>query len=182
MKEAEFSIRTKKLPRKVALLFLPIYILTVVTFLCFSSSPNFPAQVSAYAQEILNASSGFLEIPSISLSAPVSTVSLSGRTLQVPDYIVGKYQVYENKVLLMGHSSTVFLELKNIKIGDQISYGGQVYQVISKEVRPKAEISMKEILKDEDKPMLTLMTCSGEHISNQDYSHRLIIDAVMSSE
>ena len=62
-------------------------------------------------------------------------------------------------------------------VGDEVVYDGESYVIVSEEVRAKAEISMREILRNETEPTLVLMTCSGEHIEGQDYSHRLIIYA-----
>ena len=156
-----------------------MYAMAGAAYFYLGSQPNFSGEASAYAREAAEAS-GVLEIPSISLSAPVSDAELSGRKLSVPDYIVGKYFSYEDRVLLMGHSSTVFAKLSEVKVGDEISYGGRVYKVASREIRPKAEISMQEILEDTGEPTLVLMTCAGEHVSGQDYSHRLIVNAVVS--
>ena len=77
----------------------------------------------------------------------------------------------------MGHSSTVFQNLKKVQTGDKIIYDGEEFTVIHREILEKSEISMREILRDEEEPTLVLMTCSGEHISGQDYSHRLILYA-----
>lgn len=179
MENAEFRIRTGRPFRRTILGVFLVYAVAGAAYLYLGVQPSFSGKASAYAKEAAEAS-GVLEIPSISLSAPVSNVELSGRKLSVPDYIVGRYFSYENRVLLMGHSSTVFTKLSDVKVGDEISYNGQVYRVTSREIRPKAEISMREILEDVGEPTLVLMTCAGEHVSGQDYSHRLIIDAVMS--
>ncbi len=181
MEGNEFKIRARRPSKRVTFGLLSVYALLVPVYFAVGFQPGFSGKVSAYAREVQSAS-GLLEIPSISLSAPVSRVELAGRKLSVPNYIVGKYQSYENKVLLMGHSSTVFADLSKIQAGNEISYDGQVFEVVSKEVREKSEISMKEILRDEEKLTLTLMTCFGEHISGQDYSHRLIVNAVVRGE
>ena len=181
MKESDFRIQRKWPSKRVVLGVLSVYAIAIPVYLYFGFQSSSSVSVSAYAKEISEAS-GLVEIPGISLSAPVSEATLDGRTLSVPNYIIGKYQTYENKVLLMGHSSTVFKGLPNIMVGDKISYNGRSYRVFSKEVLPKSEISMREILKDEEVPTITLMTCAGEHISGQDYSHRLVINAVVSGE
>lgn len=179
MEGTGFRIRTNRPFERVALgLFLACAVIVPV-FLYTGSQSGFSGRALAYAKEVQEAS-GVLEMSSISLSAPVSEVALSGRELSVPNYIVGKYQTNENKVLLMGHSSTVFADLDKVEVGDKFSYNGQSYLVVSKEIKAKSEISMREILEDEGVPILTLMTCAGENLSGQDYSHRLIVDAVMS--
>lgn len=178
MEGTGFRIRTNGLSQKVIFgLFFGCIIMTVV---CLLAGPQ-SSFSEVYAKEVAEASS-VLEIPSISLLVPVSKASLSGRTLSVPDYIVGEYKTYENKVLLMGHSSTAFANLSVVQLGDKISYDGVEYEVVSKEVKPKSEISMREILEDNGKKTIILMTCAGQHVSGKDYSHRLIVNAVVRGE
>lgn len=181
MKETDFRIQKKWPSKRAALSLLLIYAVFIPIYLYFGLQPDSNISVSAYAKEISEASS-VVEIPGISLSAPVSEATLDGRTLSVPNYIIGKYQTYKNKILLMGHSSTVFSGLSDIKIGDEVFYEGRSYRVVSKEIRPKSEIAMREILKNEEVPTITLMTCAGEYLSGQDYSHRLIVNAVVRGE
>ena len=180
MSTEEFRIRSR-FSRKSVILFLTVfYAIAIPTFLYLAFQPE-PIKVSAYVKEA-NEATGLITIPSISLSAPMSDVEINGHTFSVPNYIVGRYESYENKVLVMGHSSTVFQRLDEVSVGDKIIYDGKNFEVISREVRAKSDISMRDILRDEEEPTLVLMTCAGEHISGQDYSHRLIINAVMRSE
>ena len=174
MKDASFRIRTR---RNLVVGFLTLF-MAVLALVCVGLRPSFS---EAYAKEAAEAS-GVLEMPSISLLVPVSKATLSGRTLAVPEYIVGEYKIYENKVLLMGHSSTAFAGLSEVGLGDEVIYNGVVYKVIAKEIKPKSEISMRELLEDDGEKAIVLMTCAGQHISGQDYSHRLIVNAVVRGE
>ncbi|MBQ6354999.1 sortase [Candidatus Saccharibacteria bacterium] len=139
-----------------------------------------PSQSSA-SEEIVAASSenlaGQLIINSIGLSTPVEKVRLENHTLDVPDKIAGSFSEHENKTFLFGHSSTVFENLKNVKFGDVIDYNDHSYRIVNIEVRKKSEISMTNILKSEEIDTVILMTCSGEALGNDDYSHRLIVTA-----
>ena len=171
----ELRIRTHFTRKRIVTSLFVFYAVFVPVYLYVGLQPSGRA-ASVYAEEAEKAT-GSLEIPSILLSAPISDVELDGRTLAAPDYIVGRYQPYENKVLIMGHSSTVFQNLKKVQTGDKIIYDGEEFTVIYREILEKSEISMREVLRDEEEPTLVLMTCSGEHISGQDYSHRLILYA-----
>lgn len=138
-----------------------------------------PSESSA-SEEIAMASedlSGQLIINSIGLSSPVKAVRLQDRTLEVPDKIVGSFSKNENKIFLFGHSSTVFENLKNVNFGDVVDYNDHSYRITNIEVRKKSEISMTNVLRAEEKDTLVLMTCAGESLGNDDYSHRLIITA-----
>ena len=173
--EEEFRVRVRRDKRKLVIGLLAFYLVAIPVYLYFGFQPS-GNMVMAYAEEAKTAT-GSLAIPSIDLVAPMSDVELNGRVLSAPNYIVGRYQSYNNKVLVMGHSSTVFQRLPEVSVGDEILYDGQSFEIVSKEVRAKSEILMSEILKDEKEPTLVLMTCSGEHLSGQDYSLRLIIYA-----
>lgn len=173
--EEEFKVRVRRDKRKVVIGLLAFYAIAVPTYLYFGFQPS-GDKAFAYAEEARTAT-GSLAIPRINLTAPMADVELNGRVLTAPNYIVGRYQAYDNKVLVMGHSSTVFQRLPEVSVGDEILYDGQSFEIVSKEVKAKSEILMSEILKDEKEPTLVLMTCSGEHLSGQDYSHRLIIYA-----
>ena len=170
----EFRIRTHFTRKRVAVGLFVFYLVAIPVYLYIGLQPS--GAMAAYAEEARGAT-GSLEIPRISLSAPMSDVSLDGRTLTAPDYIVGRYVAHKNKVLVMGHSSTIFQRLKEVEIGDEFHYDDEQFVIISKEIRAKADISMKEILQDESEPTLVLMTCAGEHVTGQDYSHRLIMYA-----
>lgn len=119
-----------------------------------------------------------LEIPAIDLTTDVTKLKLQNNKLETPDLIAGSFTNNENKILLVGHSTTVFHNLAQISLGDEIFYAGKVYKVIAREMMEKAEISMREILRAEENETLVVMTCAGELYENQDASHRLIVTAI----
>ncbi len=133
---------------------------------------------AVYAEESTIADST-LEIPSINLSAPVMQSTLTDNVLSVPDQIAASYSSSTNKTLIFGHSSTIFKDLNSVKIGETATYNDKTYQITAITEKPKAEISMSEILAPATKDTIILMTCSGELIpnSNGDHTHRLIITA-----
>ena len=131
-----------------------------------------PAEAKTY--EI----SGHLEIPSIALNTDIASLSLENGELHTPSDLAGSYSNTPNKTFLVGHSTGIFQNLKNLQIGDQISYNGTIYIVSSIKTVAKPDISMNELLAAADRPTLILMTCAGELYENGDASHRLIIEAV----
>ena len=120
-----------------------------------------------------------LIIPSINLSSDVTKVEISDGNLPTPDYIVGSFATETSKEFLFGHSSTVFADLKNIKIGDEIIYDNRTYTVISYKTYVKSDVDMSRVLSRAERDSLTLMTCAGEDYGNGDSSHRLIINAIL---
>lgn len=120
-----------------------------------------------------------LIIPSINLSSDVTKVEISDGNLPTPDYIVGSFATETSKEFLFGHSSTVFADLKDIKIGDDIIYDDKTYTVISYNTYAKSEVDMSRVLSRAERDSLTLMTCAGEDYGNGDSSHRLIINAIL---
>ena len=91
--------------------------------------------------------------------------------------IVGSYGPNINKTLLVGHSSTVFEELDQLRVDQEINYNDSVYRVTEIKVLRKEEISMTEILSGASVDTIILMTCAGDSLPNQDATHRLIITA-----
>lgn len=118
-----------------------------------------------------------IEIPAINLASEVTTLSAEDHQLKTPDTIVGSFTRAKNKTFLIGHSTTVFKNLHELAVGDEIVYGGTRYHVTDVTVMEKALIDMGEILKAEDQDTLKLMTCAGEIFGNGDASHRLIVTA-----
>lgn len=119
-----------------------------------------------------------LAIAEIGLDAPVKKVEVQGTKLEVPEQIAGSYTPSNNKTLLIGHSSTIFKNLDQLRTGDEIVFNDERFIVANTEVLTKAEIDMSEILKDEEARTLILMTCAGENIGGNDFSHRLIVTAM----
>ncbi len=147
---------------------------------------NFCVQIlkntnSVYAEEAATATST-LSIPSISLTAPVTTIPFTGPKLDVPEQIAGSYSVHDNKTLIIGHSSTIFQGLKETKIGEKITLNNKMYQIMKIEEKAKSDISMQDVLQEENIDTIILMTCSGESIpgTDGDHTHRLIVTATIS--
>ena len=118
-----------------------------------------------------------LTIPSIGLTSPVEKSTVKDGELSVPDQIVGVYSKHHSKILLFGHSSTVFQHLKDVKVGDSVTYAGKTYHITEITEQKKTDISMKEILSPADIQTVIIMTCSGESLGDGDYTNRLIITA-----
>lgn len=121
-----------------------------------------------------------LKIPAINLETPVTTVELVNHQLAVPATIAGVYQPFENKLFIIGHSSTVFQNLDQLSIEDQITYDGELYTIIDRITLPKSDISMNDLLADAPQKTIIIMTCAGEPLPNQDATHRLILTATLS--
>ena len=140
---------------------LPVYI-----YLGFQ--PNIPADAASYPR---------LSIAAINLETPVEKLALEGRKLNVPDMIAGSYSSEPKKTLIVGHSSTVFEDLDQLEVGQELVYDDQRYSISGIEVLAKDDISMVEILSETAEDTIVLMTCAGESLPNQDATHRLIITA-----
>lgn len=118
-----------------------------------------------------------LNIPSINLTTDVVTLQLENRELKTPDAIVGSFSRANNKTLLIGHSTTVFQNLNNVKIGDEINYDNGIYVVKNIKVLEKANVDMSKILASTEKQTLEIMTCTGDLLDGGDATHRLMITA-----
>lgn len=118
-----------------------------------------------------------LEIPAIGLTADVTPLKLKDHHLETPSTIVGSFAREANKVLLIGHSSTVFRNLNNIAVGDEIIYDGILYKVLSAETLKKADVEMNTLLAATEKDTIVIMTCAGEELGENDATHRLIVTA-----
>ena len=155
-----------------------VYAVAAYAFIAIGLQPVRSAE-AAYAEESSYADAT-LDIPAIGLKAPVMQSSLTDNVLSVPEQIAASYSQAQNKVLIFGHSSTVFSELYQIEVGDEINYNEKNYKVADITEQPKAEIDMAEILAPAKEDTIILMTCSGELIpdSGGDHTHRLIITAV----
>lgn len=173
------SMQNKLRNRKIRLyvgIFL-IYFVAGFAFLAIGLQPVKSAE-AVYATEAESAEE-YLEIPAISLSTPVKISTLTGSDLSVPEQIAASYSMHDNKYFIFGHSSSVFKDIKNLQIGNQIIYQGQSYKVSLVEEKAKANVNMEDILASADIPTIILMTCSGEKIegTNGDHTHRIIVTA-----
>ena len=129
------------------------------------------------AQAVNPAVTGTLSIPGIGLASDVGALSLQDYHLETPDTIVGSYSRAKNKTLLVGHSTTVFQDLDEVKMGDEVFYNGKKYVVTQRVVLAKEEIKMGNLLKAEDRDTLLIMTCAGELLGGGEATHRLIVTA-----
>lgn len=120
-----------------------------------------------------------LEIPSIDLKTPVARVELIDRQLTVPATIAGIYQPFDNKLFIIGHSSTVFKNLDRLQINQSFTYDGEQYLITDRIILEKSAISMNELLSDAPEKTIIIMTCAGDPLPNQDATHRLIITATL---
>ncbi len=121
-----------------------------------------------------------LDIPSINLSTPITTITLTdGRQLISPATIAGVYEAAENKLFVIGHSSTVFNKLYRVKVNDIIGYNGKQYLIRELRTLQKSDINMGQILQSETEPTIIIMTCAGTPLPNQDATHRLIVTATL---
>ena len=97
--------------------------------------------------------------------------------MKTPDTIVGSYSRHEHKIFLFGHASGIFKNLANLQIGDEIVYQSITYKINSMIIEEKSMINMAEVLEEEEKDTLVLMTCAGEDLGNGDSTHRLLVTA-----
>lgn len=158
----------KKLANPRAI-FVSVYAVFLAAYIIIGLQP---ANATS-AETIVNT----LSIPSINLQTNVAKITLKDEQLQVPDNIVGEFHTSKKNHLLLGHSTTIFKNLENIDIGDTIFYGDNQYIVSTEEVKDKDQVNMKDLLKNTGAEKITLMTCAGKLLENQDATKRLIITA-----
>lgn len=123
-----------------------------------------------------------LEIPGINLDTDVTELSLNGNRLDTPDTIAGSYSEARNKILLIGHSSTVFQNLKDVNLGDEIYYDGATYRIVKERFVVKSAIDMDEILAPASEKTLVIMTCAGANLGSGDATHRFMVTAVINAD
>lgn len=159
------ELRTRLNPKKI---FIGVYFLAFAIYLIIGLQP-----VGATNYNIV----GALNIPEINLSSDVAAVEIENGRLETPNNIVGSYSRANNKTFLFGHSSTVFANLNDLKVGDEIVYNDDTFYVSQVDIIPKSEIRMSQLLKTADKNTLVIMTCAGTDLGDGDSTHRLIITA-----
>ncbi len=164
--ELKKSVDVRKVVISVYLLLIGVYLAVGFT----------PSKAEAFNYEI----SSELQIPSIGLTSDVTTLKMRDGQLNTPDSIVGSFSREKNKVFLVGHAGTVFQNLKDLKVGDEIFYDITKYTAKNIEILPKNEINMDEILQTADSETLVIMTCAGESLGRGDATHRLIVTATVS--
>lgn len=143
----------------------------MVGFLFYLAVGLLPAEAARY--NIV----GRLEIPQINLVSDVAEIKIEDHVLKTPDTIVGSYSRHEHKIFLFGHASGIFKNLANLQIGDEIVYQSITYKINSMIIEEKSMINMAEVLEEEEKDTLVLMTCAGEDLGNGDSTHRLLVTA-----
>lgn len=149
--------------------FLLLYFLLISSLVIYGLSSS----------KITNAQS-FLVVPSIGLRTPVVTIHQNpDRTLPTPDRIAGLYLASPQKLFLIGHSTTVFRPLPRLELGQTIELDGQTYYLRQKYTLEKTAIDMADLLKPATTKTLVLMTCAGDSVGNEDYTHRLILVATL---
>ena len=151
------------------------YLFVAVYFACFAIYLAFGFGFVEATDYVI---AGKVIIPSIGLESDVAALSLENGKLETPDTIVGSYNKYNNKTLLIGHSSTVFDSLNDVSGGDYVLYDNQTYQIISISLIKKDDISMNNLLRGSSRDTLILMTCAGEQVGEKDATHRLIVTAI----
>lgn len=151
-------------------MFLVAFLAVMIPIYVFIGlQPSVPVDAASYPQ---------LEISSIQLKTPVASLQLTDHQLIAPAAIAGVYTQADNKLFVIGHSSTVFKKLHQVQVGDTIIYNHDTYTITELQTLAKADISMAEILQAAAEPTLVLMTCAGTPLPNQDATHRLIVTAV----
>ncbi|MBR3246485.1 class F sortase [Candidatus Saccharibacteria bacterium] len=149
--------------------FIGLYILAFLVYVIYGLQPA--DAVDSYDV------SGNIRIPSIGLNSDVTTIGLEHGELRTPDTIVGSYSRNPNKTLLIGHASTVFENLHDIRLGDKVGFNGEEYTVKSINLSVKEDIDMLELLSNSPKDTIVLMTCAGDTLEGGDATFRLIVTA-----
>ena len=166
-----------ELKKRISLgkVFAILYILAFAVYLVIGLQP---AEATKIAESKEYTIISELNIPSINLLSDVTTVKLTDDGLETPDTIVGKFSNQKNKIFLFGHSSTVFKDLDDVKIDDAIWYDSNEYKVVKIETLKKEEIRMSNILKEEKRDTIVIMTCAGVDLGDGDATHRLLVTAI----
>ena len=151
-------------------IFVSLYLIFFAAYIIYGLQP-----AEAVHYEITNR----LSIPSISLETDVTQLEVKNGKLNTPDTIAGSFTKAQNKTLLIGHSTTVFQNLQQVDLGDEISYDGKKFRVIKLEYKEKSRVDMSEILKSEERETIVIMTCAGELYDSGDATHRFMITAVV---
>ena len=119
-----------------------------------------------------------LTAETINLDTPVEPLSLTDdQRLVAPATIAGSFSQSAHKTLLIGHSSTVFANLRDLTLGDHLTYADTTYIISDIIELEKSAVNMSELLAPASVDTIVLMTCSGAPLGGQDYTHRLIVTA-----
>ena len=115
-----------------------------------------------------------LFMPSIGLIARVKDIERTGNQLIAPDTIAGAYQPTNHKTVIIGHSTTIFKGLKDIDDEAEFTFDSVKYKVKSIEIVEKRYVNMEDIVSETPVKTVVLMTCYGEPLGGQDFTHRLV--------
>lgn len=154
--------------RKTKVVFATFFLIFLPIYLFIGFQPTLPADAANYPT---------LEISSIKLASPVAPLELENHQLIAPATIAGAYSQNINKILIIGHSSTVFKKLSEVTIGEKIVYDEETYEIVEAKIQLKSDISMSEVLAPADEETIVIMTCAGDPLPDQDATHRLLITA-----
>jgi LPXTG-site transpeptidase (sortase) family protein len=157
-----------KLPRAKLGLFFGIFYFAAIAG--FTAAVFIPKAVDASSEERLF-------MPSIGLIARVKDIERQGNQLIAPDTIAGAYHPTNHKYVIIGHSSTIFKDLKNASMDDNFTFDGKSYKIVSREILEKSSVDMEDVVSETEISTVILMTCYGEPLGGQDYTHRLVITA-----
>ena len=94
-------------------IFVSLYVFAFIAYIIYGLQP---------ARAVNNDITASLSIPGISLAADVVNLEVQNGRLDTPDTIVGSYSRNQNKTLLIGHSTTVFSRLHEVRLGDELEY------------------------------------------------------------
>lgn len=153
----------------------PRVIFVVVYILAFAAYIMIGLRSAEAANHVVSAE---LNIPEIGLTSDVAELTRNGDELTTPDQIVGSYSRANNKTLLIGHSTTVFRNLSNVKLGAEVNYDNTTYKVVAIDMAPKSNVNMNKILAGTDKNTIIIMTCAGQLLGDSDATHRLMVTAI----
>ena len=152
---------------KLGIFFASIYFLSALGLAVYLFMPK---SVDASSRERLL-------IPSIGLIASVENIERHGTELTAPEYNAGAYYAADNKVVLIGHSTTVFKNLSELVPGESFTFDKAKYRVEKVVILEKSAVDMKQIVAPATEKTVVLMTCYGDQIGPYDYTHRFIVTA-----
>lgn len=156
-----------------------------------------PGVITSIAPEpanVYDASSGIVfEIPALGIKTSIVGVPQSGNTWDVTwlgndvGYLEGTaFPTWPGNSVITGHVYGAdglpgpFVNLYTLKWGDQIiiHFDGQryIYEVHENIIVPPDDVS---VIKHEDQPWLTLITCKDYNASTNTYAHRVAVGAVL---
>lgn len=140
---------------------------------------NYTNRTNANPSNASSSSAYTLNISTLGINAPIIKSNLTNKELSVPAYGVSYYQT-----LYMGHSSGVFANLQNAKIGSKVTLGNKSYTIsdvrinlpVSENRQAVGNFSMGT-LTNLPNGKIVLMTCSGSYRSGFGWTGRTLVFA-----